>query len=242
MLALAQPVTDDAITVLSDHGIKCEKKKNHCISSGSVKITHRGYVITANKLVASFINAQNSHYKFDNIMLEQKVNISSTGGLQGKAQHAIYDLLHNVITLKGSPFIQDGKFTIYTDNSFVLNRSDNTINTKGKVVIKNKDILIKTNHAKANLRTINNKTFFHKINLYGNLIISSADEIINAEKGLYDHKSQTIILQNNVQITKSTGILKGESAVYNLVTNQCKIINNRTMDKRVRTTIIRKQK
>lgn len=63
-----------------------------------------------------------------------------------------------------------------------------------------------------------------KIEVTGNVFLSTPQETASGERGIYDVEHQMIYLNNNVVLTRDKNVLKGSKLTYNLATGKSEII------------------
>ncbi len=73
-----------------------------------------------------------------------------------------------------------------------------------------------------------------KVEIDGDVFISSPNETAKGNKGVYDVDKEIITLEGDVTLTSQKNIVKGHKLVYNLKTGQSKIVSDSGDSKKTR--------
>jgi len=70
-----------------------------------------------------------------------------------------------------------------------------------------------------------------KIDVLGNVFLSTLEETAKGEKGVFDVEANVITLEGDVMLTRGKNVVKGDHLVYNMATGKSKITSKQVEGK-----------
>lgn len=233
--------SDAPVEISADGTLEWLQNQNQYIANGNVEAKQGDVKIYADKLVADYIENENSTDDGSgNVEITQ---ITATGNVRienadTKAQgdKAVYDVNTTQATLTGSNLkLTTPEQVITATKSMSYNSIKGTAKATGnaKIISDGNTLTAPIIQAKFK-KDKSNKQTLSRADATGGVTIKTPDEIITGDKGIYNATSDTAEIIGNVKITRGPNILEGARAEVNLTTNISKMFGAPNSGKRVK--------
>lgn len=207
-------VEKDPLVIDSAQGLKCDREKMVCTAEGSVKISKGPYEIHGDKALAFMQKNARGKMEIRRVEIHNNVKIFGQAGEKATAEHAIYDLDNLRIDL--TP-LKSKQVTVWKDDYLLMS---DTLNIHLKMDEDDKHEL-------------------DKIVAVGRVKVSSADELIEGDRGVMTPETDLIVITGDVKANREDGQIRGSYAEVNLDTKRSKVLKRDGVntDERVRVFV-----
>ena len=214
------------IEIQADNGIEWHKKTKTYIAHGNARAKQGDVSIYADQLTAFFRQNKTGFNEIWRINAEGRVKIVSPGK-RAYGTKGVYDIDRGIFVLTGKPQLitktehlsAQRSLEFWEKKSLAVARG-NAIATKGNQKLK-ADIL-----TAYFVKLSDGKTEVSKVEAFKNVLVSTTEEIIRANRGLYDIQTGIVVLKGSVKITRGKDQLNGDLAEVNLKTGISRLLSS----------------
>ncbi len=215
---------DVPIEIDADDGIEWRQDTQAYIARGNARARQGDVAVHADKLTAYYRKDKDGKtdiYRFD---AEGKVRITSPHQT-AFGDKGIYDVVKGVMLLTGAPrLVTENELITATDSLEFWEKKSLAI-ARGDATAVRGDKRLRADVLTAYFAPgKDGKTALSRIEAFGNVLISSPDEIVRAERGVYNVRTGIVRLRGSVKITRGNDQLNGDAAEVNFVTGVSRLL------------------
>jgi lipopolysaccharide export system protein LptA len=221
---------------LTAESLVWHRDDNKMVATGNARIIRSGVELRANILTAHSRKSKagdgDQFYRFD---AEGNVQIISKNEriFGDRGEYKIDD--QNFVIVGNNLRIESNQGLITARDQLEYWEAKQQFVARGEATIVKEDKRLRADILLALLGTdAKGKQEIQQINVWGNVLISTASEIVQAEKGVYNVQTGIVRLQQNVKITRGKNQLNGNEGEVNLNTGISRLIGGK---RRVRVLI-----
>ncbi|AHC74008.1 hypothetical protein P856_808 [Candidatus Endolissoclinum faulkneri L5] len=214
-----QPENKDEVRIEADDIIEWNRDKKLYIARGNVKAVRDVFTISADTLTALYRSKNSNKSEIYRLEAFGNVIITSTEN-QAIAQHAVYNIDKQVITLTGNNLIFKNRvYTITAHKSFQYLKSCRLAIAHGTASFSQNKQTIKADTLTAYFGyTPSRDNQIKELKAIGNVVIITPQELIRGNEGRYDVLNKVARMQGNVRVSRGRNQINGEQAQINLNT------------------------
>ena len=225
------PAGDAPIHIEADNGIEWQRGNQLYLATGNARASQGESSVEADRLIAYYrpnSSGENEIYRID---ATGNVRILSRSEL-ATGDHAVYDVFNGVLVLTGERVQLDtGQDTIVAKDSLEYYEKRQLAVARGDALAIREDRRLKADvllahFAESKAGTTARETALDRIEAVGNVLISTATEIVVAERGDYNLKTGLAQLTGGVKITRGETQLNGERAEVDLNSGRSRMLSN----------------
>lgn len=193
--------------ITATNGIEWRRAERTYIARGNARATQGDETVTADMLVAYYRETpegKNHIYRMDaigNVRIQRGTNTTATG------EHGIYDVDNKVMTLTGGNLTAtSGNGRLTARDSLEYWKERDMLVARGKAVaIQGRDdiradvLVAHIGDVAANGRA---KRDITRVDAFGNVVVTSQDNVARGSKGTYDVATRTAVLVGNPSVTR----------------------------------------
>lgn len=224
--ALSNPNSEEPLEITADETLEWHRNDLMFIARGDVSTTQGDVTIKAATQTANYRETDESGFDIYRLTADDNVKIISRGNT-ATGTRAVYDVDKGVAVMTGDNLKLTSPERVLTANdSFEYYVADGRINALGNAVVVQGTDKIRANKMSAILKQnrTTGKREIDKLTADGNVIITTATEILKGQRGEYNAATNTAKIIGNVTITRGPNILSGAQAEVNLTTNVSKMV------------------
>jgi len=222
---LLQQEGDDPVTIEADDGIEWVRDDKLYIARGNAKAVRGTLTVSADTLTAAYRakdTGGSEVYRLE--ALGNVVIVSAEDRAVG--DRAVYDIDQQVIVLTGEGLsFKSGIDTITARDSLeywetrqlAVARGDATARREGQRI----DADVLTAHFGEGP---NGENRIEQVDALGNVVITTPEEVVHGDEGVYDVLREVATLEGDVRVTRGENQLNGERAVVNLKTGVSRML------------------
>lgn len=249
------------LEIEADNGLELFQERNLVVAKGNVVAKQGPMVLRSDILSASYEDSPEGQRRIRRIDAVGNVRIE-TAKERLFGDHVTYDLVRELMVVTGEGLrIEAQNQTIKADKSLEFWGTEQRAVARGNAQVSQDTTTLRADVIEAILAKRNGKksstpkkapaktaglpiagaaltsgnTSLERIRAWGNVMITTATEIVEGDQGDYDVPNQIATLTGNVQITRGKNKLSGEQAIVNLKTGVSRLTGGKTG--RVRTII-----
>lgn len=225
------------IEISADQNLEWRQKDKQYIANGNVEAKQGDIIILADKLIAD--------YK-ENVGGKTEIwRLTATGNVQLRSGDSIVTGGQAVYLVETGAAEVTGKFlqlttpneTITALNKLTYNSQTLIATARGDAEIVQKDKKLNAEIITANfVKNSAGKQVLKNAKAKTNVRITTPDEILTGNNGVYNAQNNTAEVQGNVKIKRGPNILEGARAEVNLTTNLSKMFGAPEKGTRVKAT------
>lgn len=183
----------------SREGMQCDRIKGHCQAEGHIVVTKGPYKMTSQRADVYTRKVNDSKTEIQRVEAQDDVRFFGPENEAAVSQKAVYDADQQNIRL--TP-IAGQKVTLWKDNYIIFsNRLDIKLQDGQTTDTRIQDVIAQ-----------------------GDVVLSSPDELVKADKAIYNPNKGYIYVYGNVTIDREQGQTQGSYAEVNLDTKRIKMI------------------
>lgn len=214
------------IEISAEDGIEWSRKEQVYIARGNAfarQGTTTIYGDTLSAWYAKSINGKPQIFRIDAIGNVRILSPQQTAyGTRG-----VYIIKQGLMILTGAPKLFSGSDRIIAQDSLEFWDEKDLAIARGAATVSRGENLLRADILTARLvRDKKQEARINSIEARNNVIISTGKEIIKAERGTYDLKTEIVRLEKNVRITRGEDQLNGDSGIVNLKTGVSQLFGN----------------
>ena len=220
--------TDKPIEISADQGIEWQQKKNSYTARGNAKAVQGNVAVHADTLTAYYRKTSDQGSQIWRIDADGNVRIiTPTQRAYGKK--GTYNVTKGLLTLIGAVRLDTKSDRITARDSLEYWEKKNLAIARGNAIA-----IRGVNRLRADVLSAlfekdkDGNSQIQKVDAFGNIIITTPDEVIKSQRGVYDLKTGIVKLDGLVKITRGDDQLNGVRAEVNLNTGVSKIFGDGT--------------
>lgn len=216
------------LEINADNGIEWHQKTKQYIARGNASATQGDVSVFGDTLVAHYRKSKTGKTDIWRIDANGHVRIVSPTQT-AYADKGVYVVDDGVMVLTGKNIrLVTPTDRITARDSLEYWEKRNMAVARGNAVVSRADKRLRADVLTAHFkRDETGKTQVTRINAFDNVLVSSAQEIVQAEKAVYDVKSGVAKLAGTVKITRDGNQLNGDFAEVNLKTGVSRLYSGK---------------
>lgn len=227
---------DAPIQVEADNGIEWQQDNEVLIARGNARAMRGGATIFADVLRAYYKRDTTGNSSLHRLDASGKVRIlSATETIEGDS--AVYDMAQAVMVVYGKKVsYRSGNDLMTADKQMEYYETAQKAIARGNAVAFHDGKKLHGQTLEAYFRKIaGNKSEVYEVRAFDDVVVVTERDVVRADKGVYNVKTEFATLTDNVQITSGETHLEGDAAEINMKTGVSKLLAKNT---RVRGIIV----
>ncbi len=223
-LNFASGDSDDPIEIYAEDGIEWEQEAHIFTARGNARAVRGEVEVRGDVLRAYYREKDDGGTEIRRLDAEGNVRIT-TPGETAFGETAIYDVGNAILVLKGRKVrLIAGDDVITANRQLEMWERKRMVVARGNAYAVRRDRRLRANVLAAHYRRgKDGKDRIHRIEAFGNVHILTAQDIVIADRGVYNVESGIATLTGSVKITRDGNQLNGCSAEINLKTGISKL-------------------
>lgn len=226
-LGVIKPGSDAPLEIESDDGIEWREAEQVYIASGNVRAAQGEVVVYADRLTAHYRKTAAGKTDVHRLVADGRVRIVSASETV-YADQGTYDVDRGVLVLTGRELRLETPDTViqardsleyYDQEKYAVVRGEAFLVRDGRRL--RADVLV------AYLRDDGQgKTKVYLVRAYDNVLLSTANEIVQCDRGEYNLDTGIVTLLGAVRLTRGDNQLNGQRAVINVRTGVSRLVGD----------------
>ncbi len=224
-LRLASTGTNQAIEVLADNSIEWQRDNEILVARGNAVASRGGTTVRGDVLRAYYKKKSGGGTDLTRLDAQGKVVITSkTQKATGDA--AVYDMEKAVLVVSGKNvrFTSD-KDLLTANRQMEYHEKELVVVARGKATGIHQGKRLRADVLAAYLRrTKGGELIAREVQAQGNVRLAAGKDRVQADKGVYDVKTEIATLSGRVRIRRGKNVLAGERAEINMKTGVSRLL------------------
>lgn len=209
---------DAPLEINADQGIEWQQQTQAYIARGNARAVQGEVAVHAEILTAYYREKQGGGTSIWRIDAENKVRIVSPAQ-RAFGDKGVYDVDKGILVLTGNVRMETATDRITARDSLEYWEKRNLAVARGDAIAERGENKLRADVLTAHFFTdANGKSRVRQVDAFDNIVITTPDEIVRSNRGVYDVKTGIAKLTGSVKITRGTNQLNGEYAEVNLTT------------------------
>lgn len=231
-IGLPNQTRDTPIEILADQGIEWQQENKAYIARGNAKARQGDVTVHADTLTAYYHKGAEGSTEIWRIDAEGNVRITSPRqtayGTKG-----VYDVEQGIFVLTGAPRLVTATERITAKQSLEFWEKKSIAVARGDALAIKDDKRLRADVLTAHFtKGADGKNEMKRVEAFDNVVITSPEEIVRSQRGVYNTETGVVVLRGAVKITRGEDQLNGDAAEVNLNTGVSRMLSNDS--KRVR--------
>ena len=206
------------LEINADQGIEWQQKTQVYIARGNARAVQGDVAVHAETLTAYYREKQGGGTTIWRIDAEEKVRIVSATQ-RAFGDKGVYDVDKGVLVLTGNVRMETETDRIIARDSLEYWEKRNLAVARGNAIAERGANKLRADVLTAHFfKDANGKSRVRQIDAFDNIVITTPDEIVSANRGIYDVETGIAKLTGSVKVTRGKNQLNGEYAEVNLNT------------------------
>lgn len=222
------PASEKPLEITADETLEWHRTEQQYIARGNVVAKQGDVEIHADILTADYRETASSAYDIYRLTAEGHVTISSQGNA-ATGEKAIYDVAAGKAVMTGNNLrLTSPDQDVTARDSFEYFVADGRLAATGDVIVTRPggDKLRADRAGAVFVQDAKGQRQLQSLSADGNVVITTATEILRGARGRYEAGSDMASLEGNVRIERGPNVLEGDRAEVNLATNVSRIIGS----------------
>lgn len=214
------------IEISAERGIEWRQKTSTYIARGNAKAVQGEVAVHGDTLTAYYRKSSKGGTEIWRIDADGKVRII-TPTQRAYGSKGVYNVFEKVLTLTGGVRLDTETDRITARDSLEYWEKKSLAIARGNAIA-----VRGSNKLRADVLTArfekgkDGKSILRQVDAFNNIIITTPDEVIRSQRGVYDIKTGIVKLTGSVKVTRGEDQLNGARAVVNLNTGVSKIFGD----------------
>jgi lipopolysaccharide export system protein LptA len=220
------PASDKPLEITADQTLEWHRTDLKYIARGNVVAKQGDVEIHADVLTADYRETASSSSDIYRLTADGNVVINSQGSM-ATGQNAVYDVATGKAIMTGSNLrLTSPDQDVTARDSFEYFVADGRLTAAGDVIVTRPggDKLRADRASAVFVQDAKGQRQLKELTADGNVVITTATEILRGARGRYEAGSDTAALEGNVRIERGPNILEGDRAEVNLTTNISRMV------------------
>lgn len=206
------------IEINAEDGVEWRQREQVYIARGKARVSQGEVTLHADVLTAHYREVEGGGTEIWRIDADGNVRIAAPRQT-AHGDKAVYDVIKGLLVLTGNVRLETETDRITARDSLEYWEKRNLAVARGDAVAVRGDRRLKADVLSAHFRKGPDGTSkVYEIEAFGDVLISSPDEIVRADYGVYNVETGIATLTGSVKITRGDNQLNGERALVNLNT------------------------
>jgi len=216
--------SDRPIEINADEGIEWQQNTKAYIARGNARATQGDVAVHADTLTAYYRESKGGSTYIWRIDAIGRVRIV-TPTQKAFGDKGIYDVDNGVLVLTGKVRMETETDRITARDSLEYWEKRNLAVARGNAIAERGQNKLRADVLTAHFRKdAKGKSKVSKVDAFDNIVITTPDEIVRSNRGVYDVETGIAKLTGSVKITRGTNQLNGEYAEVNLNTGVSRLV------------------
>jgi len=206
------------LEINADQGIEWQQKTKAYIARGNARAAQGDVAVHADTLTAYYREKDGGGTSIWRIDAENNVRIV-TPTQRAFGNKGVYDVDNGILVLTGNVRMETETDRITAQDSLEYWEKRNLAVARGNAIAERGDNKLRADVLTAHFfKDAKGKSRVRKIDAFDNIVITTPDEIVRSNRGVYDVETGIAKLTGSVKVTRGTNQLNGEYAEVNLNT------------------------
>lgn len=206
------------LEINADEGIEWQQKTQAYIARGNARAAQGDVAVHAETLTAYYREKQGGGTTIWRIDAEKKVRIVSPTQ-RAYGNKGVYDVDNGILVLTGNVRMETDTDRITARDSLEYWEKRSLAVARGNAIAERGENKLRADVLTAHFfKDAKGKSRVRQIDAFDNIVITTPDEIVRSNRGVYDVETGIAKLTGSVKITRGTNQLNGEYAEVNLNT------------------------
>ncbi len=214
------PFRDGAgpIAIEADVGIEWHQPSRTFVARGNARASQGDVTVRAEAMTAHYRDSARGGAEIWRINASGGVEITAPDR-RATAGNGVYDVDRRVLVLTGAPKLETARDRIAAEESLEFWQDRNLAVARGNATAVRDGRRLRAGVLSATFETAESgESRVKRIDAFEDVLISTDDEIVRADRGVYDLKTGLVQLEGSVRLTRGTAQLNGRSAEIDLNT------------------------
>lgn len=209
---------DKPLEINADDGIEWQQNTQAYIARGNARAAQGDVAVHAETLTAYYREKKGGGTTIWRIDAEDRVRIVSTTQ-RAFGDKGVYDVDNGILVLTGNVRMETDTDRITARDSLEYWEKRNIAVARGNAVAERGENKLRADVLTAHFfKDAQGKSRVRQVDAFDNIVITTPDEIVRSNRGVYDVETGIAKLTGSVKITRGTNQLNGEYAEVNLNT------------------------
>ena len=214
---------DKPIEINADEGIEWRQKQKLYVARGNARASQGQVTVSANTLTAHYREKNDQSTEIWRIDAEGNVQII-TPTQKAAGNKGVYDVDNGILILTGSVRLDTKTDKITARDSLEYWEKRNLAVARGNAIAVRGQNRLRADLLTAHFVTDENgKSRVQQLDAFDNIVITTPDEIVRSNRGIYNLDTGVAKLSGSVKITRGKDKLQGAYAEVNLNTGVSKL-------------------
>lgn len=206
------------LEINADQGIEWQQKTQAYIARGNARAAQGDVAVHAETLTAYYREKQGGGTTIWRIDADDKVRIVSPTQ-RAFGDKGVYDVDNGILVLTGNVRMETDTDRITARDSLEYWEKRNLAVARGNAIAERGENKLRADVLTAHfIKDAQGKSRVKQVDAFDNIVITTPDEIVRSNRGVYDVETGIAKLTGSVKITRGTNQLNGEYAEVNLNT------------------------
>ncbi len=223
-LGLMNQSSDAPLEVDADDGIEWNQKKKIYVARGNVRATQEDVTLYTDRLTAHYREASGKSSQIWRINVDGRVRVESPNET-AYGDNGVYDIDRGILLLTGRNLrleMPDSRLT--ARDSLEYWEKQQLAVARGKAYAEQAQNRLWGDILSAYLyKDQRGKTAVQRIEAFGHVRVTTPQDVVVGDQGLYDVETRTAILCGAVKINRGGDLVTGKVAEVNLTTGRARI-------------------
>ena len=217
---------NEPIEIFADDGIEWHKNKNKYVALGNARALSGSLSVESDKIEAFYKENDSSSMNITEVRAKKNVVVQDKKMKITGGEYAEYKILKDYFLINGRNIILTSeKNTLKSNKKLEYWRSKNIAIATGKAeAIKDKEFVVLADKLVWYLQEKNQKTTVKKLLGFKNVSIKTNNEVAFGDKAIYNNVTEICKLYGNVKLQRGESFLIGEYAEVNLRSGISKLL------------------
>ncbi len=206
------------VEITADQGIEWQQKAQTYIATGNARAAQGDVAVYADRLTAYYREGEGGSTSVWRIDADENVRIE-TPTQKAFGDKGVYDVENGILVLTGKVRLVTDTDRITARDSLEYWEKKSLAVARGNAIATRGDNTLRADVLTAHFeKDGNGKSRVRQIDAFDNVLITTPDEIVRSERGVYDVETGMATLTGSVKITRGENQLNGEYAEVDLNT------------------------
>ena len=219
----------DPLQIEASEGIEWQRNEQVYIARGDAKAIQGGVIVEADELIA--------HYRANAAGSDEIYQINANGNVrirsdteEATSDKAVYDVVKGILIMTGKQVrLVTAQDTITASESLEYYEDRQLAIARGDALAVREDRRVRADELRAHFNAeegLTRSSTVERIEAIGNVHLSTATDIVTAERGDYQLSTGLATVTGDVQITRGETQLNGDRAEVNLNTGHSRLLTS----------------
>jgi len=224
-LGLPNQKNDQPVEIHADQGIEWQQDAQAYIARGNAKATQGDTTVHADTLTAFYRKGAEGRSQIWRIDADGSVRIT-TPRQTAYGTKGVYDVEKGIFVLTGSPRLVTETDKIFAQDSLEFWEAKSLAVARGRALAIRGDRRLQADVLTAHFaKGKDGKNEVTRIEAFDHVHISTPEEVVRSQRGVYNVRTGIVVLRGSVKITRGKDQLNGDAAEVNLDTGVSRLLS-----------------